>query len=132
MQDAHLRPVTLDAQESAHGGGDLDARRRPFAHGGGLDDQVMVEQLVKPPPGSRHAGPVESRGGIRIDVRPRVQPQPPEQPPLLAGEILIGQVERRRDGQVLGVHQLEPVTGGREFPCQFCRRPGGMVVQLAG
>ena len=56
---------------------------------GGFGDQMLVEKLIKAAAGRREAGAVESGGGIRIDVRSRVQPETAEQPPLADGEVLI-------------------------------------------
>src|ERR1700733_7472490 len=45
MQDAHLRPVTVSAQELTHGGGDYDPWRWPPAHCGIVNDGVHIGTL---------------------------------------------------------------------------------------
>ena len=63
---------------------------------------------------------------------PGMQAQPAEQPPLACGQVLVGQVERGRDRQVLGAHHGEPVPGRGQAGGQVGGGPGGMVAQLAG
>jgi len=48
------------------------------------------------------------------------------------GEVLVGQVEGRRDRQVLGLQQRHPVSGGRQVGGQLDGGPGRMVFQLPG
>jgi hypothetical protein len=55
----------------------------------GFDNQMLVEELIKAATDSCNAGAVESGGGISINVRPRVQAEPAEQPLLAGGEVLI-------------------------------------------
>ena len=96
-----------------------------------LGEQVLVVEALKVAPGVPQAGAVQGSRGVAVGIGAREQAQPAEQPLLAGSEIVVGQVESGRDGQVLGVHQLQPVAGR----CQVGREPGdgpgGVVMQLA-
>ena len=102
------------------------------AAAGGLGDHVVVIQLIKAAAGVGDGDAVEGRGRADLDAGTGVQAEPAEQPLLAGREVVIRQVERRRDRQVLGPHELEPVTRGRQLFGQSIGGPGGVVVQLAG
>ena len=99
---------------------------------GRLGNQVLVVQGLQAAAGGRKVGAVQSGGGVTVDVGAGVQPQPPEQPLLVLGQVGIRQVERGGHGQVLGGHQLQPVPRGSQLGGPPGRRPGRVVVQLAG
>src|SRR5215468_10941281 len=82
------------------------------AAGCGLADQVLVIQLIKVAPGGGQASAVERGGGVGVDARARVQAEAAKQPLLATGEVPVGEVERRGDRHVFGLHQLQPVPGG--------------------
>ena len=94
------------------------------AAGGGLGEQVLVIQLIQVAAGVVQAGVVQRGGGVGVEAGPGNQAEPAEQPLLACGEVLVGQVERGRDRQVLGVHQRQPVPGRGQ-----ARRPGSPAVQ---
>jgi hypothetical protein len=60
----------------------------------GLGEQVLIVEAVEVAAGCRQVGVVEGGGAVGVDVRARVQAEPPEQPLLASGEVLVGQVER--------------------------------------
>ena len=68
----------------------------PVPAPGRLGEQVVVVQGLQAAAGNGEAGAAQG-GGIAVDVRARMQPEPPEQPLLVRGEVLIRQVERRGD-----------------------------------
>jgi hypothetical protein len=68
----------------------------PVPAPGRLGEQVVVIQGLQAAAGNGEAGAAQG-GGIAVDVRARMQPEPPEQPPAARDEILIRQVERRGD-----------------------------------
>ena len=78
---------------------------------GRLSNQVLVVQGLQATAGSGKTGAVQGRGGVAVDVGAWVQPQPPEQPLLVPGQLGVGQIERSGHGQVLGSYQLRPVPG---------------------
>jgi hypothetical protein len=102
------------------------------AAGCGLGDQVMVIQLVEQAASAPQGGVVEGSGGVAVDVVARGQAQPAKQPLLGWVEVGVGQVERRRHGQVLGPHDGQPVARGRQVGGEFGRGPGRVMPQLAG
>ena len=102
------------------------------AAGRGLGDQMMVVKLVEQAASALQAGVIEGGGGVAVDVMARDQAQPAEQPLLGCGEVGVGQVERRRDRQVLGPHDGQPVAGGRQVGGEFGGGPGRVMPQLAG
>ena len=96
---------------------------------GRLADQVLVIQLAEAPPGGLQVGAVQGRGGVGVDVGAGVQAEPAEQALLADGQILVGQVERRRHRDVFGLHGRQPVTGRGQVSSQVGDRPGGMMAQ---
>ena len=60
------------------------------------------------------------------------QAEAAEQSLLGRGQVVVGQVERGRDGQVLGPHHSQPVAGRRQLGGQARRVPGRVVPELAG
>jgi hypothetical protein len=54
-----------------------------------FSNQVLIEKLIKDAARSREAGAAERCGGVRINIRPRMQAETAEQPLLICGEILI-------------------------------------------
>ena len=107
-------------------------RHRLVTAGGGLADQVVVIEGVQLPPGGGQAGAIQGGGGVGADVGAGVQAEPAEQPPLPCGQVLVRQVERGGDRQVLGVHQLQSATRRGEFGGQARRGPDRVMVELAG
>jgi len=100
--------------------------------GRGLGDQMVVVQLVKPGAGGIQAGALEGGGGVGIDVRPLDEAEPAEQPLLVCGQVLVGQVERGRDRQVLGTHDGEPVARRRQGGGKLGGAPRRVVAELPG
>ena len=99
---------------------------------GRLGNQVLVVQGLQAAAGGTHVRAVQGGGGVAVDVGAGVQPEPPEQPLLVPGEVGIGQVERGGHRQVLGGHQLQPVHGRGQLDGPPGRGPGRVMVQLAG
>ena len=93
---------------------------------------MVVIQLIELAAGGRHAGAVQRGRRVRVDVRPRDQPEPPEQPLLRPGELLVGQVERGRHRQVLGAHHGQPVARRGQPGRLFRAGPGRVMPQLPG
>ena len=100
--------------------------------GRGLGDQMVVVQVVEPVPGGFQAGAVEGGGGVGVDVPARGEAEPPEQPLLVRGQVLVGQVERGGDRQVLGAHDGEPVARRRQGGGELGGAPGRVVPELPG
>ena len=98
---------------------------------GQLGEQVQVVQGLQAAAGGGQAGAVQGGGSVAVDVGAGVQPEPPEQPLLIWGQVGIRQVERGGDRQVLGGHQLQPVLRRRQLGGPLGHGPGGMMVQLA-
>jgi hypothetical protein len=61
---------------------------------GRLGQQVLVIQRLQPPARGRETGAVQRGGRVAVDVGAGVQPQPPEQPLLIFGQVRVRQVER--------------------------------------
>jgi len=92
----------------------------------GLGDQVLVIQLVELAAGGGEGGAVQGGGGVGVDAGARDQAEAAEQPPRTWGQVLVGQVERGRDRQVLGAYLGQPVArrGSVRFPvCGLFRFP---------
>jgi hypothetical protein len=102
----------------------------PVPAAGGLGDQVLVVEGLQAPARGGHAGTIQRRGGIGVDVGTRVQAQAAEQPPLGGGQVPVGQAERGRHRQVLRGHQLQPVFGRGQLMRQVRGAPGRVVGQL--
>jgi hypothetical protein len=105
---------------------------QPVTSGGGLADQVLVIEGLQVPPGGGQVDAIQGSGGVGADIRAGVQAEPAEQPPLPGGQVLVGQVERGGDREVLGVHQLQPVPGRGELGGQARGGPRRVMVELAG
>jgi hypothetical protein len=74
-------------------------------------DQVLVVESLEVAAGSVVAGALERGGGVGIEAGAGDQPEPAEQPLLERGQVLVGQVERGCNGQVLDTDQGQPVPG---------------------
>ena len=99
-----LVPVTVRVNALGQGAGVLaDQVVQPVPAPRQLGEQVLVVQGLQAAAGGRQAGAVQGGGGVGVDVGAGVQPEPPEQPLLVLGQVGIGQVERGGDRQVLGV-----------------------------
>jgi len=97
------------------------------AAGYGLGDQMMLVQFVEPAAGRPDAGVIKGGGGVGVDVRAGGQAEPAKELLLVRGEILVGQVERGGDGQVLGPHDGQPVPCGGQIGRHF-RAAAGWVM----
>jgi hypothetical protein len=100
--------------------------------GRGLGEQMLVIQLIEAATGFLQTSAVQRGGGVGVDARPGDQAEPAEQPLLADGEVLVGQVERGGNREVLGVHQGETVSSLRQAGGQPGWGPGGVVAQLGG
>jgi hypothetical protein len=98
----------------------------------GLGQQVLVVQLLQATARVLHGDPVQGGGGVGIEAGARDQAEPAEQPLLARGQIGVGQVERGRHGQVLRVHQGQPVPGRGQDGGQLGRGPGRVMPELPG
>src|SRR6185312_3772654 len=65
-----------------------------------LRQQVMIIEAREVAPGRCQPAVIQGGGGVTIDVRARVQSQPPEEPLLFLGQDLIGQGEGGGDREV--------------------------------
>ena len=97
-----------------------------------LGQQVLVIQRLQTATGRREVRAVQCGGGVAVDLRTRVQTQPPEQPLQVRAQIRVRQVERRGDRQILRGHQLEPTRRRRQLSRPPGRGPCRVVPQLAG
>ena len=68
----------------------------PVAAGGGLEQQVVIDQFLQQPVGGTRIGAGQGGGGIGVDFRAGDQAQVAEQAPLVVAEILVRQAEDRR------------------------------------
>ena len=105
---------------------------QPVPAAGRLGQQVVIVQAVQVAAGGGQIRAVQGGRGVRVDVAARVHAQPAEQPLLAGRQVLVGQVERGRHGQVLRAHQLQPVHLGGQVGGQVRRGPGRVMMQLAG
>jgi hypothetical protein len=83
---------------------------------------MMIVELVQLAAGILEARVVQRRGRVRVDVWSQREAEPPEQPLLIRHEVLIGQIERRRYGQVLRAHDRQAIARSG----QLSRELGGM------
>ena len=89
-------PVTVRVQPHGQSAGVLaDQVVQPVPALGRLGEQVLVVQRLQAAAAARQAGAVQGGGGVGVDVRAGVRPEPPEQPLLPGREVGIGHVERR-------------------------------------
>ena len=110
--DDGIVPVMIRVQAPGQGAGVLaDQVVHPVPALGRLGEQVLVVQGLQAAASGRQVSAVQGGGGVAVDVGAGVQPEPPEQPLLVLGQVVIGQVECGGHGQVLGGHQLQPVPG---------------------
>ena len=94
---------------------------------GGLSDQVLVIQLIELAAGFAQASAVQRGGGIGVEAGPGNQAKPAKQPLLVLGEVLVRQVERGSDRQVLGLQQRHLVSSGGQVGGQLADGPGRVV-----
>src|SRR5262249_25853346 len=102
------------------------------AAGRGLGGQVGGVKLVERVTGAVETGGGQRGGGRGVDVRAGGQAEPAEQPLPGRGQVLIGQVERGGDRQVLGAHDAQPVARRRQAGGQLGGGPGRVMAQLPG
>src|SRR5215469_6792700 len=69
---------------------------------------------------------------VSINTRPGDKSELAEQTLLAGIQLGIREVEGSANGQILRVHEGQPVPCRCELGCQTFRGPGGMVAQLAG
>ena len=105
-------------------------QHEPARHG--LGDQVPVIQCMQTAPRGGQRGAVQCGGSVDVKVRARLLAKAAEHPPLPGSQAAVGQVQRRRDGPVLGPHQLHPVCPRDQIGSQAGRRPRQVVPELAG
>ena len=81
-------PVTVRIQAIGQGAGVLaDQVVQPVPALGRLGNQVLVVQRLQAAAGGGKISAVQGGGGVAVDVGAGVQPQPPEQPLLVRGEV---------------------------------------------
>lgn len=73
----------------------------PVPARGRLSEQVLVIQGLQAPAGRGQPGALKSCSAIPVDVGAGMQPEPPEQPLLIRGQVRVRQVERGGDRHVL-------------------------------
>ena len=95
-------------------------------------EQVMVVKRLEHAPRGAWIGSVQCAGSVGIYVGARMNPEAAEHLLLAGGELLIGQVERGGDRQVLRRHQVQPVPGSGQVGGHTSRGPCAVVTQLTG
>ena len=103
----------------------VPARRR-------LSEQMMIVELVQLAPGILQARVVQRGGRVRVDVWSQREAEPPEQPLLIRREVLIGQIERRRYGQVLRAHDRQPIARSGQLGRELGGSPGRVMPEPPG
>jgi hypothetical protein len=63
---------------------------------GRFGDQMLVIQVLQAAAGGFEGGAAEGGGGVAVEAGAGDQSEAAEQPPLVFGEVVVGQVERRR------------------------------------
>ncbi len=133
QQPGNRVSVLLRVNAVGQGAGVLaDEVVRPVAALGRLAQQVLVVKGLQAPAGGGQATAVQGGGGVLVDIFAGMQAEPSEQPLLIGSQVSVGQVERGRHRQALGLHQGQPVPRRR----QLSRPPGGgprrVMTQLTG
>ena len=75
----------------------------------GFGQQIVVIDVFEQVPRLVHVGAIEGGGGICVDLRPGVQAQMAEYPLLVRGEVLVGKVKGGINGEILGMHEPQPI-----------------------
>ena len=88
---------------------------------------MLVIQFAEVAAGGIQGDAVEGGSGVGIEAGAWDQAEPAEQPLLARGQVGVGQIERGRHGQVLGVHQGQLVPGGGQFGGHPGGGPGGVM-----
>jgi hypothetical protein len=100
--------------------------------GGGLLQQVGVEQLVEQLPGPSRRGRGQPGGGIGLDARAGVRAQHPVEAPMIGVELLVRQLERRGDAARSDRQLGQPLIVVAQPRHQVGDRPGGTGLQASG